>query len=127
MAIMLTIWRWLMWSIPVPLGLIIAAALWVQYDKSSAARKAVNRYVASAELAQAEDQIKAMAIMRQISEERVTEQQRLARELEEANRRFAVELEAKEEQIDDLLNTPAPLDCVLTPELRDRLRKALAE
>lgn len=125
-AILATIWRIFMWSIPVPIGVIAAAFLWVQFDKASAARKAVNRYVAGAELAQAEDQIKALTIMRSISEERVREQTRLTRELEEANKQFAIEIEAKEEQIDDLLNTPAPLDCVLTPELRDRLRKAIA-
>ncbi len=127
-------------SIPVPVALIVAALAWVQFDKGSAVRRAVNAKVE--ELA-AGERIAAEARAREAAERKAADALRLAEALSEQARRAgqlaAADREAREamelqlaeaalaaaelqEQLDVLLALPLPADCAVGGDLLDRLR-----
>lgn len=132
-VIMRTIWRILGFTIPVPVVVILAALAWVQFDKSSAIRKAVNErvteMVAGAEIAALEAKLDAE---KQIAAAR-------GAAAAEANRRLTVEINARtnlamrlsaiqteneilNDDLADLLSRPVAGDCAVDPDLLGRLR-----
>lgn len=126
-------WRLLGLAIPLPLWLILAALAWVQLDKTSAIRKAVNdrvtEMVAGAEI----ETLKAQAAaQREIAA-------RSADVARETHRRLAVEVAARNnlamrlaaiqteneilnDDLADLLSRPVDRDCAVDAELLGRLR-----
>ena len=121
-------WTVLAFTIPLPLWALVAAGVWVMVDKHSAVRKAVNKYVAQNELLAAEANLAQKERLVEALRER---SQELAKQAE-TSQKATLELEAKiadaaserqilEEQVDDLLDTPAT-GSVVTRDILDRLR-----
>lgn len=120
----LAAWRVLTIMIPVPLALIVAAGLWVHFDKASAIRKAVDKaiteLVAGAEIDALEAKLDAERALRVFAEGR-------ASALGEANRHFEEQRIAAERENEGLsdeleeLKASAPGTSVDQPIL-DRLR-----
>ncbi|EDQ33967.1 hypothetical protein HPDFL43_05920 [Hoeflea phototrophica DFL-43] len=125
--------RILGFTIPVPVTLILAALAWVQFDKSSAIRSAVNErvkeMVAGAEIEALEAQI---AAQRQIAA-------RSAEAAREAQRRLTVEATARtnlsmrlmaiqteneilNDDLADLLSRPVDRDCAVDADVLGRLQ-----
>lgn len=120
---------------PIPLGVLIAAVasgwLWMTFDKVSAVRGAVNKYVAQRELNAAESTAKAWQTLAQSQAEIALEAQERLKAVEEANRKFRLDLlaanmeaENQQDQIDELLSRPVNDACVVDDDLLDRLRNA---
>ncbi|MCA0276233.1 MAG: hypothetical protein LCH86_09525 [Proteobacteria bacterium] len=119
----LAVWRVLTVMIPIPLVLIIAAGIWVHFDKSSAVRRAVDKAVtelmAGAELDALKAQLAAEKTARAFLEGK-------AASLAEANQRFEdarIAAERKNEGLSDELDelkAQAPGTTVDQPML-DRL------
>ena len=130
---MIVVWRILSFTIPIPIILILGLAAWVQFDKSSAIRQAVNDYVkemvAGAEIAALEARLDAK---KKISAAR-------GQVAAEANRRLMAEINARvnlsrrlaaiqteneilNDDLADLLSRPVPRDCVVDPDLLGGLR-----
>jgi len=130
---MRTIWRILGFTIPIPVAVILAALAWVQFDKSSAIRQAVNErvkeMVAGAELAALEARLEA--------EQQIAAARGAA--AAEANRRLMVEINARtnlamrlsaiqteneilNDDLADLLSRPVDGDCAVDPDLLGKLR-----
>lgn len=125
-ALLSMLWRVLRISVPIPLALIIAAGLWVCFDKASAVRMAVNKavteLVAGAELD---------ALQAQVIEERRLRAfvEGKAASLAEANKRFedariaaAVENEGLADEIEQLKarDVPDGVDQLLFDGLRNK-------
>ena len=125
--------RVLGFAIPIPVVVILAALAWVQFDKSSAIRAAVN------------DRVKEMVAGAEIAalEVRLTAQQQIAERLadaaREAERRRVVEATARvnlaarlaavqteneilSDDLDDLLSRPVDRDCAVDAGVLGRLR-----
>jgi hypothetical protein len=119
--------------VPVPVVVILAALAWVQFDKSSAIRQAVNErvteMVAGAEIAALEAKLAAQV---QIAD-------RAAEAAQEARRRLTVESTARtnltvrlaaiqteneilNDDLADLLSRPVDRDCAVDDSVLDRLR-----
>ncbi len=126
-------WGFLKITIPVPLAALVAAFLWVQFDKGSSVRKAVDKavrqLVAGAELDAARA---ALAAQRELSAAWARQAHAaaasaradaLAREAFE-QLLAASEAENKDIQneIDDLLAAPAPAACAVDDRVFERLR-----
>lgn len=116
----------LTFGLTIPVWAILAVFLWVQFDKSSAIRTAVNRavteLVAGAELEA--ERAKGQALSK-INAELAGK----AAALETANRRFSdslkeaqSDLETANEQLADILAQPVNLKCAVDASLLDRLR-----
>jgi hypothetical protein len=127
------VWRVLGFAIPMPVWLILGALAWVQIDKTSSVRQAVNdqvrEMVAGAEI----EALKAQAAaQREIAA-------RSADAAREARRRLAVEVTARtnlamrlaaiqteneilNDDLADLLSRPVDRDCAVDAELLGRLR-----
>lgn len=120
-------------TIPVPIIVILAALAWVQFDKSSAIRQAVNErvteMVAGAEIAALESRLEA--------EEKISAAR--GQVAAEANRRLMAEIDARvnlsrrlaaiqteneilNDDLADLLSRPVARDCAVDPDLLGRLR-----
>ena len=116
------IWRFLGWSIPLPLWLLIGAGVWWQFDRHSFARKAVVELVAGAELEaeRAKDQ-SAQLVADELERQREALRAANARFEEDLNRarrsRDEVEVEIRE-----LLARPADGSCSVDSDLLGRLR-----
>lgn len=132
-AVLTVLWRILGFTVPIPVALILAALAWVQFDKSSAIRQAVNErvteMVAGAEIAALEAKLEA--------KEKIAAARGAA--AAEANRRLMVEINARtnlamrlsaiqteneilNDDLADLLSRPVAGDCAVDPDLLDRLR-----
>lgn len=132
-AIMRAVWRVLGFTIPLPLGVILAALAWLHFDKTSAIRQAVDdrvtEMVAGAGIAALEAKLEAE---QQIAAAR-------AKLAAEANRRLLAEINARtnlaarlaaiqienetlNDDLDDLLSRPVAGDCAVDAELLGRLR-----
>lgn len=115
-------------SIPLPIGVLIAIALWLHFDKGSAVRRAVNSAVVnlvhSAEIEAGkarEAGLHAIIAQLRVQAERDRQAyQRFAALLESAENR-AVELI---DEIAELENAPAPDSCAVDSTLLDRLRQS---
>lgn len=126
-------WRVLTFMVPVPVILIVAALAWVQFDKASSVRQAVNarvkELVAGADIAALEA---TLAAERQISARQADaakEAERRMRVAVDAQVSLAVALaeirtekEALHGDLDDLLSRPVDLQCAVDPDLAKRLR-----
>jgi len=127
------LWRVARISIPLPLGLIAAAAVWLWLDKASAVRTAVNdavrELVAGSQIEALQEQLETQRQVneawRRLSEAnaRRYEKEREARmafeqELEEARRAD----EDTQEEINDLSSKPAQGVGTVGPDLGRRLR-----
>lgn len=116
----------LTFGVTIPVGVILAFGLWVQFDKSSAVRKAVDRavteLVTGAELEAAQARVQAL--------EKINAELRgRAAALDAANHRFSERLQAAQSdlenanaQLTDLLSHPVNDDCVVDGGVIDRLR-----
>ncbi|MEM6381070.1 MAG: hypothetical protein AAF739_00215 [Pseudomonadota bacterium] len=113
-------------GVTIPLGLILAAGLWVHFDKSSTARAAVDRavteLVAGAEL-------RALRAKLSAAETIANEERRRAAAAEAANTRFRTrlqdqtrDLETAQAELTDLLAQPINDQCVVDDALLERLR-----
>lgn len=132
-AVLNGLWRILRLTIPIPVALILAALAWVQFDKTSAIRQAVNervtKMVAGAEIAALEAKLEA--------EGKIAAARGAA--AAEANRRLMVEMNARSnlanrlaaiqteneilnDDLADLLSRPVDRDCSVHPDLLGRLR-----
>lgn len=132
-AIIKIVWRILGFTIPVPVAVILAALAWVQFDKSSAIRKAVNErvteMVAGAEIAVLEAKIDA--------EQKISAARGAA--AAEANRRLQVEIDARvnlsqrmaaiqteneilNDDLADMLSRPVDRACSVDADVLGRLR-----
>lgn len=109
----LTAWRVLTIMIPVPLALIVAAGLWVHFDKSSAVRKAVDKavseLVAGAEIDALEAQLSTERYLRGLAEDR-------AAILAEANRHFEEQRIAAERENEGLSDEIEQLKAGAVPD-----------
>lgn len=132
-TILKTVWRILGFTIPLPLGVILAVLAWLHFDKASAIRQAVNErvteMVAGAEIASLEAQLDAE---KQIAAAR-------GAAAAEANRRLMVEINARtnlatrlaaiqteneilNDDLADLLSRPVDRDCAVDDGVLGRLR-----
>jgi hypothetical protein len=132
-AFLSIVWRVLGFTVPLPLGVVLAALAWVQFDKSSAIRQAVNErvteMVAGAEIAALEAKLEA--------EEKISAAR--GQVAAEANRRLMAEIDARvnlsrrlaaiqteneilNDDLADLLSRPVARDCAVDPDLLGRLR-----
>ena len=132
-AVLTVLWRVLGFTIPLPIGVILAALAWLHFDKSSAIRQAVDEQVtemvAGAEIAALEAKLEA--------EEKIAAARGAA--ATEANRRLMVEINARtnlaarlaaiqteneilNDDLADLLSRPVDRDCAVDPDLLGRLR-----
>lgn len=130
---MRAIWRVLGLTIPVPIIVILAALAWVQFDKSSAIRKAVNErvteIVAGAEIAalkakvEAEKQIAAAhgAVAAEASRRLMVE---INARTNLAARLAAIQTENEilNDDLADLLSRPVDRDCAVDADVLGRLR-----
>lgn len=116
----------LTFGVTIPLGVILAAGLWMHFDKGSAVRIAVDRavteLVAGAELEAARTRADAQAKI-------ITEQRAQMVALELANERFAerlreaeFDLENANDEIQDLATRPISSTCTVDGDLLERLR-----
>lgn len=123
----------LTFGLTVPLWLILAAALWVHFDRSSAVRQAVDRavteLVAGAELDAAKARLEAMRRLHAMALGAAEEARRRAQAAEDANRAFAADLAASDaireeiaNDLEELLARPVDAACAVSPGLLDRLR-----
>jgi polyhydroxyalkanoate synthesis regulator phasin len=132
-AIVKVIWRTLGFTIPLPLGVILAALAWLHFDKESAIRQAVNErvteMVAGGKIAELEAKLEA--------EEKIAAARGQA--AAEANRRLMAEIDARvnlsrrmaaiqteneilNDDLADLLSRPVDGDCAVDPDILNRLR-----
>jgi hypothetical protein len=132
-VILKVVWRILGFTIPVPVAVILAALAWVQFDKSSAIRQAVNErvteMVAGAEIAALEAKLEA--------EEKISAARGAA--AAEANRRLQVEIDARvnlsqrmaaiqteneilNDDLADMLSRPVDRACSVDADVLGRLR-----
>ncbi|MCO6407379.1 hypothetical protein [Hoeflea alexandrii] len=132
-VIMKAVWRILGFTIPLPIGVILAALAWLHFDKASTIRQAVNErvteMVAGAEIAALEAKLEA--------EQKIAAARGAA--AAEANRRLVVEVNARtnlanrlaaiqteneilNDDLADLLSRPVAGDCAVDPDLLNRLR-----
>ncbi|MCC2096917.1 MAG: hypothetical protein KDJ29_08490, partial [Hyphomicrobiales bacterium] len=118
--------RLAMVSIPIPLGLILAAGLWLWIDRTSAIRQAVDSavtdLVAGAELAAKDAKIEGLE---KIAAARAAK----AAALEAANRNLQASLKIADQayqdslhDLEELASAPPPPDCRVDPGLAGRLR-----
>lgn len=118
--------RILTFGVTVPVGVILAAGLWVHLDKGSAVRAAVDRavveLVAGADLAAAEARVEAL-------EKVQAELTRQRDALSDANRDFANDLAAAETELElahadleHLAATPINDACAVDGAVLERLR-----
>ena len=127
------LWKLAKITIPVPLALLIAAGLWVKLDKASFARKAVDNavkeLVAGSEIRAAEAKASAMQKIADFERKR-SDDAEIARAAEEAAR---VEFETRMNALDainadltlelaDIMAQPVDPQCVVGPDLYQRLR-----
>lgn len=116
----------LTFGLTIPVWLILAVGLWVQFDKGSAVRQAVDRavteLVTGAELEAAQARVQAL---QQIN----AELRGRTAALDAANSRFSEslqqaqnDLETANEQLADLLSTPVNDLCAVDGALLERLR-----
>ena len=133
MVIVKALWRIVGITIPIPLGVLLAALTWLHFDKESAILHAVNErvieMVAGAEIAALEAQLEAE---KQIAAAR-------GAAASEANRRLSVEIVARtnlaarlaaiqteneilSDDLEDLLSRPVDRDCAVDDAVLDRLR-----
>lgn len=116
----------LTFGITIPLGVILAAGLWVHFDKGSAVRDAVDRavieLVAGAEMEAARATADALATVNAELIER-------NRALSDANAHFATrlreatfDLENANDEIQDLVARPINDACIVDGDLLERLR-----
>lgn len=133
MAALAVVWRIAKISIPVPLALILAAALWVQFDKASAVRRAVNAAVkdliAGGELAALAAERDAAQAMAEAMAENARRAGQAAAAAAKARDALDAALDAAEHinaelegQINEMLATPAPVDCLADSPFLGRLR-----
>lgn len=119
--------------IPVPLILILAALAWVQFDKSSFARKAVDdavtELVAGAEIEALKAQLSAQkeiaARLADVAAERARRLRAEQSALETLNARLTAsqaENEILNDDLADLLSRPVSGDCTVGADILDRLR-----
>lgn len=118
--------RLAMISIPIPIGLILAAGLWLWIDRTSAIRQAVDSavtdLVAGAELAAKNEKIKGL-------EKIAAAQEAKAAALEAANRNLQASLAIADQayqdslhDLEELASAPPPHDCRVGAGLAGRLR-----
>lgn len=118
--------RLAMVSIPIPIGLIAAAGLWLWIDRTSAIRQAVDSavtdLVAGAELAAKDEKI---AGLEKIADAREAK----AAALEAANRNLQASLKIADQayrdslhDLEELASAPPPPDCRVGAGLAGRLR-----
>lgn len=135
LALLATVWRVVRISIPVPMVVIVVAAIWLWVDRTSAIRQAVDGavidLVAGEELAAAQAMADGEADLRRFAEEQAllaidrAAAERAAREdLARREAMTATELENANDQIAELLARPAPAGCLADDDLRRRLRSA---
>ncbi|MBT1154392.1 hypothetical protein J1C56_02175 [Aminobacter anthyllidis] len=109
----LAAWRVLTIMIPIPLALIVAAGLWVHFDKASAVRKAVNKavseLVAGAEIDALEAKLAAERDLRVFAEGR-------ASALADANRHFEEQRIATERENEGLSDEIEQLKAGAVPD-----------
>lgn len=126
-------WNLAKTSIPIPLGIIAALALWLHFDKTTAVRKAVNAYaielVAGAEIAAAKADAQAMQEIAAAQRKVIAAGQERA--LADAAARQSLEQQIVKSDdinaqlqadIDDILSTPQGNDCTVGDGLFKRLR-----
>ncbi|WP_420408713.1 hypothetical protein [Hoeflea sp.] len=132
-AILKVVWRILGLTIPLPVGVILAALAWLHFDKESSIRQAVNErvteMVAGGKIAALEAKLEA--------EEKIAAAR--GRAATEANRRLMAEIDARvnlsrrlaaiqteneilNDDLADLLSRPVAGDCAVDPDLLGRLR-----
>lgn len=127
-----------LWSLatiilPIPLGLIAAAALWVWLDTGSRIRVAVNKavteLVSGAQIKALEATIEGERRLRMFAEGQRDEARRIQAEEEKARQAFAdrlvlseIQSERDAQEIDDLKNQPRPESCIADDAYVDRLR-----
>lgn len=132
-ALLKVLWRILGFTIPIPVAVILAALAWVQFDKSSAIRQAVNErvkeMVAGAEIAALEAKLDAEQKISAARAKLATEaNQRLMAEINarvNLSRRLAAiqtENEILNDDLADLLSRPVAGDCAVDSDLLGRLR-----
>lgn len=120
------VWPLLTAGITIPLWLILAAGLWLHFDKSSSVRQAVDRAVS--DLVHSAE-IEAAAAREEALRKIIAERERQAERDRVALARFA-ELVADAEterrnlidEIAELEAQPAPDSCVVDGDLAERLR-----
>jgi DNA-dependent RNA polymerase auxiliary subunit epsilon len=123
----------LMTVLPIPLGLILAAGLWIHFDKNSAIRTAVDqaifKLVAGAQIDAANSKIEAEKTLRLFVQGQLTEQRRQTAEIQKSNQSFAERLskaeldrESLSQELDDVLTKPTPAGCSVDDRLIERLR-----
>lgn len=128
-----TILRVFGFVVPVPVVLVLAALAWVQFDKSSAIRTAVNdrvkEMVAGAEIATLQAKLAAQrAIAARLDDVSAEAQRRLTAAVD-AQLSLAMRLQAVEtkngdlnDDLDDLLSRPVAGDCAVGADILGRLR-----
>lgn len=126
------LWRIASFTIPVPLALLVALGLWIQFDKASSVRKAVNAavvdLVAGEQLAAANAKLQSGALVQQLL------QRQLAAAVDRANaeadartlfeQRLALQLvenRSLQERIADVEAQPLASDGLVGKRLYDRL------
>lgn len=121
-------------TLPVPLVLIFGALAWVQFDKSSAVRKAVNSYakqmIAGAEIKALQEEARARAIIAAFQKDRADKAEKRLSSQIDAKTVLAITLskirETNQElqnEIDELAALPEPVSCRVDSALIERLRR----
>ena len=127
-----------LWSLaaimlPIPLGLIAAAALWVWLDTGSRVRVAVNKAVteliSGAQIKALEATLEGERRLRMFAEGQRDEARRIQAKEEKARQEFAdrlvlseIQSENDAKEIDDLKKQPRPEGCTADDAYVDRLR-----
>ncbi len=127
------LWKVAKIVLPIPLGLIVAAGLWLWFDRASAIRQAVDKaiteLVAGAELDALEATADAERRLRVYAETNAAEARRKAEQLAAANKELTDQLVLADLENEELLSDleerkdePAPDGCVVDDALLERLR-----
>lgn len=116
----------LTFGITLPVGVILAAGLWVHFDKGSPIRQAVDRAVTELVVgAELEAERAKNAALQSV----ISELEGQAQALKDVNRRFSdnlrtaqLNLENANDEIRELATRPVNDRCVVDPSVLDRLR-----
>ncbi len=121
------LWRVATIMIPIPLALIVIAGLWWKIDTSSRIRnavdKAVTELVAGAQIKALEATLDAERRLRMFAEGREAAAKAATEEFEEKLAQSELENQGLIDELTAIQAQPPPPDCIVSPELLDRLRK----
>ena len=125
-TVLIAAWRLASIIVPIPLALLVAAGLWITFDKASAVRRAVDKavtdLVAGAQIKAIEATLDAERRLRMYAEGKAAAAQAANDAFQQKLVFSEMEKEGLADELAELQSRPAPDGCVVTPDLLDRLR-----